>query len=156
MLPALHPRLPLAADETHLSRAARLAAAHTGGRVLGLLRDMDIDRDAFPSPIGLSAEEESMAQPEKSNNSCLAPHRARGSTGGGSGGPISPEDGRRRGCPSVGTSSGVRARPRMRPASRKVARAPWPGSILRPQAAVRPTRSIAPSASIVWGGMADP
>ena len=53
----LQPHLPLAADETALSWAARLAAAHTGGRVAGFLRDMDIDRDAF-----LRGEEAALAR----------------------------------------------------------------------------------------------
>ena len=47
MFDALHPYLPLADDETHLSWAARLAALHTGGRMSGFLRDAGIGLDAL-------------------------------------------------------------------------------------------------------------
>ncbi len=43
----LHSHLPLAADGTAASWAARLAVLHTGGRVLGFLRDVGIEVDAF-------------------------------------------------------------------------------------------------------------
>lgn len=45
----LSPNLPFMADETLLSWAARLAALHTGGRLIPFLNDLGI---AYPAIIG--------------------------------------------------------------------------------------------------------
>ena len=50
----LSPNLPFMADETLLSWAARLAALHTGGRLIPFLNDLGI---AYPAIIGGKLEE---------------------------------------------------------------------------------------------------